>query len=201
MPVKNVMIFLLGAGVGSIGMYFGVKKHFETYMNDELEAQREYFEANYIKLDCDMDAMKEDDSEETKPEESVQEEPDYEEIIQKMNYGAYSQKEKKQDTPVVADQKKDRFAISGDDFAGDEDHPHVSMLYFENDGVFMNAETWEVMPEGTELVGEENLDKFGEYEEDVLFIQNNITSELYEIILEHEAFAESKYYDQGQEDN
>lgn len=204
MSIKTVVAFLLGAGIGSVGTYFGVKKYFENYMNEEIDSVKDYYkdlgEDMKNQID-DLEIILNDD--ETKPEmaeKEAAEELDYEEMIQKLNYGAFSSKEKKSEAAsVVEDQKNVPYVIDADAFAGDISNEKVTLTYFKEDGVFMD-EYYELVSNGPELVGESNLDRFGEFEEDVLYVRNDLMRTDYEIILEHCAYAESEYCDHGEED-
>lgn len=42
--VKNILIFISGAAVGAFGMYFGVKKYFETKADLEIEGVKQVYE-------------------------------------------------------------------------------------------------------------------------------------------------------------
>lgn len=206
MSMKTVMIFLLGAGIGSAATYLGVKKHFETLADEEIESVKEYYKSELKKgvkteeIDPEMPENEEntDKNDPTDPSK----EPDYQGIIQKLNYGEYSKKEKVEgketDKPV---KKQGPFVISGDEFAGDLRHEKVTLTYFEDDGVFFDESEAEIVSTGMELVGEENLGRFGEYEEDVLYVRNNDNVTDYEVLLEHMAYAESEYVEREYEDD
>lgn len=210
MSMKTVLVFLLGAGVGSVGMYLGVKRHFETLADEEIESVKEYYKSDLVKelkkgakteeIDPEMPENEEntDKNDPTDPSK----EPDYQGIIQKLNYGEYSKKEKaaeeKTDKPT---KKQGPFVISGDEFAGDLRHEKITLTYFEDDGVFFDEAEAEIISEGMELVGEENLGRFGEYEEDVLYVRNNDNRTDYEVLLEHMAYAESEYVEREYEDD
>ena len=203
MNIKNLIVLFAGIGIGSIGTYLVTKNYFTNYMDEELEAQKEYFKANYIKLDFDAAV------EEKKLEVLQEEEPNYKEIIEKMNYGEYFPKKKNEEetksqetTAMKAKEDSNLRVITSDEFAtgGDDYTEKVSLYYFEKDGVFMDIETEEVVPNGVALIGEENFEQLGELEDDVLYVRNDTTNINYEVIQEHYAFAESEYHDHGHDE-
>jgi len=204
MSIKNIMIFLLGAGVGSAATYFVVKKHFEKITDEEIESVKQYYKSELVADVKKAVSSNEETSFMTENEEKTEEkEPDYKKIIEKMNYGDYF--EKKPETKPVKEEEPDPivgpYIISGDAFAGDLRNEKESLYYFEKDGVFMNVITEEVVPNGMELVGETNFERLGEFEEDVLYVRNDEKGTDYEVLLEHYAYAESEYRDNQDEDN
>lgn len=204
MSIKEIMLFLLGAGVGSAATYFGMKKYFETLMDEEIESTKEYYKTKTeatTGMEQKTKILNEKYSDETEIEEKTDEnEPDYAQIIEKMNYGEFFEKKTPAKIEEQPEEKVIPFVISGDAFAGDLRHEKVSLYYFEKDGVFMNVETDDVLPNGMELIGEENFEHLGEFEEDVLYVRNDEMGTDYEVMLEHYAYAESEYRDHQDED-
>ena len=197
MPIKEVMLFIAGLGIGSVGTYFVVKKHYEDFMDEEIESVKEYYKDNIMEIAEREFGESAVNPEKEEPVEEKENEPNYQKIIKKLNYGDYSQKDDKvvdfhkEDAPAVAE-KKGPYVIGPDDFANGEQYDKITLTYFSEDGVFMSIEE-EVIPEGMQLVGEENLDHIGEIEEDVVYVRNKEQGADYEVILEERAYSDSEY--------
>ena len=205
MPTKNILFFLLGAGVGSTVVYFVVKKHYENLIDEEVESVRQYYKSQEDEDDEETDlsenevkTLKKAPKLAKKDPKTAENDENYKEIIEKMNYGEFFPKKAKTEEVAVEADIPTRYVINGDAFAGDNRNEKVSLYYFEGDGVFMNIETDEVVPNGMDLIGEDNFERLGEFEEDVLYVRNDVTKTDYEVIQEHYAYAESEYReDQG----
>lgn len=190
MPIKYVLTFVLGAGVGGAVGYFATKKYFENYLNEEIDSVKDYYKSKAEKQENEPKTDKND-------QKTDENEPNYKEMIEKLNYSGFS--EKKKETPsedTVPDNRP--FVISVDDYIGDQKYQKLGMTYFEKDGVFCDEDE-QVVPDGMDLIGEHNLDKFGEYEEDTLFVRNVEQGCDYEVVLDDGAYADSLY--EGYEDD
>ena len=204
MSAKMVVAFVLGLGIGGGVTYLFTKKSLETYMNEEIDSVKEYYKTQ---LD-EMEAVIKNEDEETEWDENdedfeendpktAKKEPNYKEIIRKLDYGEYSKKEKEeQEAAGVKPKKEEPYIITADEFVQSMAGEQRTFTYYEEDGVFLD-ENYDIVTNGVELVGEENLDHFSEEEEDVLYVRNNETREDYEVLLEHMAYAESEYFDHG----
>lgn len=211
MSAKMVVAFVLGLGVGGGATYLFTKKSLENWMNEEIDSVKEYYKTQLDEMEA---AIKNEDEEiewneidedfEENDEKTVKidpktakNEPNYQEIIRKLDYGEYSKKEKEeQEAAGVRPKKEEPYIITADEFAQSMAGEQRTFTYYEEDGVFLD-ENYDIVTNGVELVGEENLDHFSEEEEDVLYVRNNETREDYEVLLEHIAYAESEYFDHG----
>ena len=204
MSAKMVVAFILGIGVGGGVTYLFAKKSLETYMNEEIESVKEYYKTQLDEMEAAIKNEEEEtewdendeDFEENDPK-TAKKEPNYQEIIRKLDYGEYSKKEKEeQEAAGVKPKKEEPYIITADEFVQSMAGEQRTFTYYEEDGVFLD-ENYDIVTNGLELVGEENLDHFSEEEEDVLYVRNNETREDYEVLLEHIAYAESEYFDHG----
>lgn len=82
------------------------------------------------------------------------------------------------------------YVISPDEFGEmeDEDYDKVSVTYYA-DGVLAD-EYDEVVENVDEIVGEESLTHFGEYEDDSVFVRNDKLKCDYEILLDQRNYSD-----------
>lgn len=210
MPTKEIVLFLLGLGIGSTATYFGVKKRLEATMQEEMEQEIEAVKDYYIlREEQSKKETKVSENEENEPKSTEKQpkrdkkEPDYEKIIEKLNYGEYYQKkETPSESTEAADQEEEievPYTISDEEYIEENYYEKTSLVYFENDGVFMDASSLDIINDGTELIGEPNLEMFGEYDEDTLYVRDDVSKTDYEVIMTHCAYAESEYYEHSDE--
>ena len=88
----------------------------------------------------------------------------------------YSDVGKEEDKPAP-------YVISPDEFGGVEEYEKISLSYYA-DGILADDDD-EVMENADEIVGLDSLTHFGEYEDDSVFVRNDVMKCDYEILLDH----------------
>lgn len=78
--------------------------------------------------------------------------------------------------------------ISPDEFGDTDEYERISLTYYA-DGILADDRDDPILNAG-EIVGFEALDSFDEYEEDTVFVRNDITRCCYEIIRDKRTFGE-----------
>lgn len=81
------------------------------------------------------------------------------------------------------------YTISGDQFVNENPYFDKITLEYFDDGILSDAISGDIIEDIDRAVGRESLTKFGEYEEDVVYVRNEKTSTEYEIIRQHRPFA------------
>lgn len=183
MDIKNLVFTTAGAGLGSLVTWLCVKNHYATIADEEIASVKEYYKNELIEeLKADMINQEKEDAEK-EVKKVNKEEPDYQGIITKLNYGSYSQKEeKKVAVPVKEEEKKKPYIIDVNEFADDCNFEKVTITYFEGDGVFLDEEDEEIS-DGVKLICEDNINQFSKYD-DVCYVRNEETRTDYEVILD-----------------
>ena len=100
-------------------------------------------------------------------------------------------KGKEEDT---AEEKDIPYVISPDEFGTNEDYDTISLIYYA-DGVLTN-DADEVIDNVEEIVGKKALNSFGEYEEDSVFVRNDLIKVDYEILRDLDTYEDmcKRYY-------
>ena len=80
------------------------------------------------------------------------------------------------------------YVISPDEFGGADGYDAISLTYYSGNGVLVD-DNEEQVDNVEELVGEDSLKHFGEYEDDSVYVRNDERKCDYEILLD-----ESNYY-------
>lgn len=176
--LSNVLIFTVGAAIGSAVTWYLVKTKYERIAQEEIDSVKEEFTKDrYIgpqdSGEAAIEAIEEDDisEDEPYPDGSVKEE--YTSMVKKLGYHNYSDVEpthvpKTQVTNGTDDAGGPR-VITPDEF-GMEDYKIVELTYWA-DGVVTDTKNKRIKDvEG--LLGK-TLDHFGIHEPDALHVRND----------------------------
>lgn len=196
--VIGIIAFAAGAAVGSVATWKLVKTKYEQIAQEEIESVREIYFHN------DKDEPYDDPDDETP---KVAEIRSYKDLVDKTGYVNYCEndveamvKEKAKDivdecNNILDGSKKvemeDRpYVIRPDEF--DTNDYHITTLSYYKDGVVADYDTGEVLSdeEVENLVGLESLTRFGEYEEDSVFVRNDSRKTDYQILRDEEAYSD-----------
>lgn len=81
------------------------------------------------------------------------------------------------------------YVITGDQFLNEQPFFDKITLEYYDDGVLAEALSEEIVDDLDRMIGNESLDRFGEYEEDVVYVRNERFRADYEVIRQHRPFA------------
>lgn len=170
--LSNIVIFAVGAAIGSAVTYKIVKNKYERIAEEEISSMREYYKGKYV-----GPQQSEPISDEKKAE--------YETLVSEQGYGTYSEEKTTEEVPSMGEP----YVISPSEF-GELDYDTVSLTYYA-DGVLAD-EMDEIIEDVDDIVGLDSLNHFGEYEDDSVFVRNDRMSCDYEILLDSRNYANVK---------
>ena len=193
MSGKVVLSFVLGAAAGAVGMYFGMKQACEVYIDKEIEQ----FKADYEAAHKKKEEKKSEDVK--KMEENL--EKDAEKALKKYASATQKSISSVDTGKKEADAKFERVNYAKVRTPGIDEIDEIDVEknvdcaigpvvidpseYMEDDG--LKRVVWNYLPkenkvysedgteeivDGIKLLGEENLDSFGEFEVDTLYVKN-----------------------------
>lgn len=182
--LSKIIMFVAGAAVGSAVTWKLVKTKYEQIAQEEIDAVREVYysckEENEETVVSGNISVVEEKNEET---------VEYEAIATKYVSEAPAEKPEKKDVKEEVKNNMDEpYVITPDEF--DENGYDVVTLFYYADGVLATADGNEVIDNVNELVGEDSLTHFGEYEEDSVFVRNDIMETDFEILKDCRRFSE-----------
>ena len=204
--VIGIISFAAGAAIGSVATWMLVKSKYEQIAQEEIEEVREVY-MNAIRKTEEVD----DEHEESAPVNEapkVAELKSYKDVVKGsgyINYGNITEAEVeemvKEKTKEIVEECNDilkktedkvnnkPYVIHPDEF-GDE--YNVVTLVCYNDKVVTTYDTGEVLTdeEVEKLVGLDSLSRFGEYEEDSVFVRNDSIKVDYEILRDEENYSD-----------
>ena len=162
--LKNLLIFSAGAIIGTVATWAFVKTKYEQMAQDEIEEIRDLYlkKSHTIEKEEPKDKPKD---EPTQVEEDLAE--DYKKRIENLGYTKQKDRE-----GGKRDMKTDEpYIITPDEF-GDQDNYETNTLTYYSDGV-LTDETGIIVDNVDEVVGNDSLNHFGEYEDDTVFVRND----------------------------
>lgn len=193
--MNKALCFIFGAIAGTALGYYIARQRCEEEIESVKEAFREDSEREESSVDENPDREPIDPS--VRP--AVKEAIDYMNTVRKAGYAAAPD-------PADEDEVSDiPYEITPNEF-GDIEYEEVELVMFADD-VLADGDTYERVEDVDNVVGEDNLLKFGHYEEDRVCVRNDRLKCDYEIIRDERTYEQAyktmypyKPYDEDVED-
>ena len=186
--LSNVLIFTVGAAIGSAVTWTVLKTIYEKRLLDEIESVKEVF--SYKKED-DIDVADEVTTEEATVEEEIEfneakpmSVKEYAAKLASQGYTNYSNPERKE----LTDKMTKPYVIPPEEFGERDGYDTLSFTYYA-DRVLADDMDERVIDVDS-IVGEESLGTFGEYEDDSVFVRNDELKCDYEILLDSRNYSD-----------
>ena len=193
MSGKVVLSFVLGVAAGAVGMYFGMKQACEIYIEKEIEQFKTDYEAAHEpkseKKSEDVKKMEENlekDAEKalkkyaSATEKSIssvdtgKEEADAK--LERVNYAKIRTPDIDKIDEIDVEKNVDcaigPVVIDPSEYMEDDGLKRVVWNYLPNEHAVYSENGDEEIVDGIKLLGEENLESFGEFEVDTLYVKN-----------------------------
>ena len=193
MSGKVVLSFVLGAAAGAVGMYFGMKQACEIYIEKEIEQFKTDYEAAHEpkseKKSEDVKKMEENlekDAEKalkkyaSATEKSIssvdtgKEEADAK--LERVNYAKIRTPDIDKIDEIDVEKNVDcaigPVVIDPSEYMEDDGLKRVVWNYLPKEHAVYSENGDEEIVDGIKMLGEENLDSFGEFEVDTLYVKN-----------------------------
>lgn len=190
---KVVLGFILGAAGGAVGMYFGMKQACEMYIGKEIEHFKADYEAAHeakteeksedqkeIEENLEKDAEKVLKKYASATEKSIssvdtgKEEADA--MVEKINYARIRTPDIDKIDEIDVEKRVDAavgpVTITPSEYMEDDGLKRVVWNYLPKENAVYSENGDEEIVDGIKMLGEENLDSFGEFEVDTLYVKN-----------------------------
>ena len=179
--LRNIFIFSFGVIVGSVTTWRCIKNYYEQLAQEDIDSVKEaYSNKPQIQM-CDIDKgfIEEPD---TSTVYKVEDKPDifeYAEILEKKGYVANKSSHLK---------KNKSYVISPNEFGEFEEYNQISLTYYADQ--ILADENGEIIEDVDGVIGMESLTHFGEYEDDSVFVRNDILKCDYEILMDDKNYSD-----------
>lgn len=193
MSGKVVLSFILGAAGGATAMYFGMKKACETYIDNEInQFKADYEAAHKEKAEEKSEDLKEmeqnlaDDAEKalkkyaSATEKSISSvdtgKDEADRKVERINYAKIRTPDIEKIDEIDVEKSVEAaigpVIIDPSDYMEDDGLKRVVWNYLPKEHKVYSEDGTEEIMDGIDLLGEENLDSFGEFEVDTLYVKN-----------------------------
>lgn len=174
--LKTFMIFAAGAAVGSLITWKALKDKYEKRAQEEIDSVKEVWSK---KEKTDPEEEPETDSANPNLVNTITRNLGY----QRTDYSEISRPERESE-------KKDMdcpYVIPPENF-GDSGYDTISLIYYKDEVLADDMD--ELVEDIDERIGSESLNHFGEYEDDVVFVRNDILKADYEISRDNRRYSD-----------
>ncbi len=176
------LAFIVGAGIGSVCTWHLLKRKYELIAQEEIDSVKAAYATREIGkglVEGFCDGLKVAEDRTLKDENDVDFKK-YASIIQKEGYTDYSRRGEEKKGEAFVEKP---YVISPGEFGEFEEYEKISLTYYADE--VLADENDEEVDDVDEIVGEESLNHFGEYEDDSVFVRNDRLKCDYEILLDH----------------
>lgn len=194
--IKNFMIFVSGAALGSLVTWQIIKTKYERIAQEEIDSVKEVYSKRRAESE---DVEKENSNVAREKAEEARKKPSVIEYAAKLKEHGYtnysnldalneeveSEKENEEEEETSVDRP---YVISPDEFDSKDDYDTVSLTYY-SDKIVADRDD-EIVEDVEEIIGFESLNHFGEFEDDSVFVRNDRLKIDYEILLDQRTYAE-----------
>lgn len=193
MSGKVVLSFVLGVAAGAAGMYFGMKQACEVYIGKEIEQFKADYEATHkekpeekskdlkeMNENLEKDAEKALKKYASATEKSISSvdtgKKEADAKLERVNYAKIRTPDIDKIDEIDVEKNVDcaigPVVIDPSDYMEDDGLKRVVWNYLPKENKVYSEDGTEEIMDGIELLGEENLDSFGEFEVDTLYVKN-----------------------------
>ena len=199
----NVLIFTVGAAVGSAVTWKVMKSRYERIVQEEIESIKDAFASRAEEATDDgQNETKQINWEELEDLDKSELEEDFT-AADRMQYAQIANKyagEKGGANDMANDGARDPYVIAPYDFGELDGYDQIELTYYEGDDV-LEDEEYNVITNRNELIGADSLFTFGEYEEDAVFVRNDRLKADFQILKDYGTYAEARSIGPGQVDD
>lgn len=202
--IFGAIIFAAGAVIGSLVTWKVIKTKYEDIAQEEIDSVKEEYTRLMVSMKKklndsatykDSDGNEDDESEEDTDVFDDSTMKNYNEIIkgyrssneEEDNQNEKKGDEKEEDNDGVSYMKAP-YVISPDDFGSVPGYNMEPLDYFA-DGIL--ADGWGVKLDIADTIGEDAVNHFGDYDDDVVYVRNEQTELEYEVTRDPRTYAEA----------
>lgn len=190
---KVVLSFVLGAAGGAVGMYFGMKRACEMYIDKEIEQFKADYEAAHKKKEekKSEDVKKMEENLEKDAEKALKKyasateksissvdtgKKEADAKLERVNYAKIRTPDIDKIDEIDVEKNVDcaigPVVIDPSEYMEDDGLKRVVWNYLPKEHAVYSEDGTEEIMDGIKMLGEENLDSFGEFEVDTLYVKN-----------------------------
>lgn len=184
---KYALTFTIGAAVGSVVTWKLLKTKYEQIAQEEIDSVKEVFSRRRNIINDNDSAVDETEG----ANEDNTDESEYKDAVKNSGYVNYSDMHsiaKKEDKHNMRENSKP-YVITPEEFGENSDYECYSLTYYDADEILADEDD-ELIEDVDNTVGLDSLERFGEHEDDSVFVRNDAMKRDYEILLDRRSYSE-----------
>lgn len=179
MADKELLAFVIGLGIGAAVTWLGVKNYYKTIADEEIEECKAFYKKSQKNIDISVKNDTEKESYINKEETPSNTATTAYENALAHSYDLAAKEYPKEDNTT------DIYTISREEWEDSNGYNKIGATYYAGDQRLVADEIMEDEEEFLdpwETVGFDNLDKFGEYEPNYIYVRNERTKTDFEVL-------------------
>jgi hypothetical protein len=183
----NFMMFVLGVAVGSVVTWRYVEKKYEQIAQEEIDSVKEVFSKRETDVTEDDEVIREKAS-------NAKEKPnivEYAAKLREQGYTNYSDVEPETKKEEVNEESMDidtPYVIQPEEVGEFDDYEIIGLTYYADQ--VLTDEDDKLVEDIEDTIGFDSLSRFGEYEDDSVFVRNDRLKCDYEILLDQRKYSD-----------
>jgi hypothetical protein len=177
---KIIFAFSIGAAIGALITWKATKDHYERIAQIKIAEAQEAINRKIKNTKKEPDVIKAEIEERVEAHEQAVDE--YKQLIDEYGYSKYSRA-----TNTDPEAEKLIYVIPPEEFGEQDGYDYAELTYW-SDGV-LTDDLDEPIDDIEGSIGYESLNHFGEYEDDSVFVRNDIRKIDYQILLDPRAYS------------
>lgn len=176
--LNNVIFLSIGAAIGVAASWHFFKTKYQTLAEEEIESVREMYRNRPKSNDISDEELTDENEPAVEVEEKELSVKEYAEVLSKTGYTNYTNMDNKGDdmnNPDIAVITPEEFADTDEDI-----YEIVSLTYYADN--FLTDDADQLVEDVDKLIGRGSLTRFGEYEDDAIYVRNEKLKCVYEIL-------------------
>lgn len=193
----GALSFIFGAGLGAAAAWYFLKTKYEAIAQEEIESVKETYAKREEESNKKTEPETEPEPDEATKKRLARNKPDisvYTKQIEKLKYTGYFDEEESEEEHVEESRvmQEHPYVIPPEEFGEFDDYETLSLYYFVGypDEKVLADEDYEIIEDVDNIVGVDALTHFGEYEEDSVYVRNDVLRCDYEILLDERCYDE-----------
>lgn len=187
----KMFIFAAGILTGSLCTWYSTKKYYEKIANDEIESMKEWLARRVEEQDKKAEEQSSEPAEKPTSPSMKPNLMEYAAMVKDLGYTDYSRRTEEPEKEVKEDEEVDDmdrpYIIEPEEF-GECDYEEVSLTHYA-DGVLTDEQD-NPIEDVDSMVGEDYAEHFGEYEDDSVFVRNDLLQTDFEILADQRNYSD-----------
>lgn len=173
--MNKLIMFMLGAGIGSLVTWKFVDAKYKRLADEEIESVRQYYRDKYKKEEVE-------DNEENENNELDNTETEYKKLVKELEYDGEDTIEVEPGVDFI-----EPYTIAPEEFGEVDGFDTKSWTYYAD--WVLTDELGNIISDPEKIIGDA-LSHFGEYEDDSVYVRNENMECDYEILKHEKSFTE-----------